>query len=78
MSDEIISKIDDMGLNELSDIAKLTLSRIYNKLREEGFGCDLHCSVVSFGPETYDVNLIVIDNTYGHSAGVNWPITYMI
>lgn len=73
MNDEIIAKINEMNLDDLSEAARVVLSRLYRKLREEeGFGYDQHCSVISFGSDEYDVQLMVIDGT-SHNTGSNWP-----
>lgn len=66
----LLEKINsELTLEELSEIAETALSLIYSKLRiEEGFGPTQHCSVMSIGPSTYDVQMIIINGPFGYSS----------
>lgn len=60
MNEEIITQINSMNLDDLGLAARVVLSNIYNRLRdEEGFGREQQCSVLSFGPTEYDIKLEV-------------------
>lgn len=74
---DLKEKLERMSLEELSEVTKVALSLIYSKLRnEKGFDYDQHCSVVSFGGESYDVELVVTDGT--RYDGENYISTYWI
>ena len=69
----------ESSLEELSEVTKLTLSLIYQKLREEeDFGCCQHCLVTSIGENDYDVSACIVDITNGHNNGVSWDATYWL
>lgn len=78
MDEEIIAKINEMNLNDLSYAAKVVLSRLYSKLREdEGFGFEQHCTVTSFGSDPYDVNLVIID-AISRNTGSEWEHAWWV
>lgn len=70
--------LDTMSLDELGDVVKAAMSRIYNKLRdEEGFGYDQHASFTSFGENEYDVGIVIMDGV-SHNPGLDWPKSWWI
>lgn len=70
--EEISKQLDEMSLNDLSEVVRCSLSRMYNKLREEeGFGYYQNVIVTSIGSEEYDVEVIIVDHD-SHSSGVEW------
>lgn len=78
MDDEIIAKIDKMNLDDLSYAAKVVLSRLYSKLRDdEGFGFEQYCTVTSFGSNPYDINLVIID-AISRSTGSEWEHVWWV
>lgn len=77
MYDEIIAKINEMSLDDLNEAARVVLSRLYRRLRDEkGFGYTQHCSVTSFGSEEYSIQLVVFDGDY--SSGSEWVNTWWV
>lgn len=68
--DTILDNLDEsLSLSELSYVVKRALSLICLKLRrEENFGYDQHCTVVSFGECDYDIEIMVSDS-YSHTSG---------
>lgn len=70
--EEILKQLDEMSLDDLGDVVKHSLSRMYNKLREEeGFGYHQNVIVTSVGSEGYDVEVVIVDHD-SHSSGVEW------
>ena len=64
-----------MDLGELGEVARVALSTIYNRLRDEkGFGYDTHFSLVSVGCDEYSVKIVTLDGTY--LSGENYVNTY--
>lgn len=77
--DEIMSKLSELSLEELSNVAKESLARIYSKLRdEENFGYYQHCLVTSMGSESYDVSACIVDTDNGHNNGLSWDAVYWL
>ena len=59
---DILAKIREMDLGELGEVARVALSTIYNRLRDEkGFGYDTHFSLVSVGCDVYSVKIVALD-----------------
>ena len=74
---DILAKIREMDLGELGEVARVTLSTIYNRLRDEkGFGYDTHFSLVSVGCDEYSVKIVALDGT--DLSGENYVNTYTI
>lgn len=66
--DEIINMItDDLSFEELSEITRTALSKIYSKLRSEGLYNPL-AIVRSLGTDEWDVEMIFIDGG-SHNIG---------
>ena len=75
----ILENLDEsLSLSELSDVVKRALSLICLKLRrEENFGYDQHCTIVSFGERDYDIDIMITDSrSYG--TGEQYIRTYWI
>lgn len=69
--DETISMInDDLSLEELGEITRTALSKIYSKLRSEGLYNPL-AIVKSLGEDEWDVEMIFIDGG-SHSTGESY------
>ena len=61
---DILAKIREMDLGELGEVARVVLSSIYNRLRDEkGFGYDMHFSLVSVGCDEYRVKIVALGGT---------------
>lgn len=74
---DILAKIREMDLGELDEVARVALSTIYNRLRDEkGFGYDTHFSLVSVGCDEYSVKIVALDGT--DLSGENYVNTYTI
>ena len=74
---DILEEIRGMDLGELGEIARVALSTIYNRLRDEkGFGYDTHFSLVSVGCDEYSVKIVALDRT--DLSGENYINTYTI
>ena len=68
---EIINMInDDLSFEELSDITKTALSKIYSKLRDEGLYNPI-AIVKSFGSDYWDVEMMFIDGQ-SHNTGESY------
>lgn len=69
-------KIDELDLEELGQVAQLALCRIYRKLRnEKDFGYNMQCMIPSIGYDTYNVEIMVVDNDR-FCNGVNWSCVW--
>lgn len=74
---DILAKIREMDLGELGEVARVALSTIYNRLRDEkGFGYDTHFSLVSVVCDEYSVKIVALDGT--DLSGENYVNTYTI
>lgn len=74
---DILEEIRGMDLGELGEVARISLSTIYNRLRDEkGFGHDTHFSLVSVGCDEYSVKIVALDGT--DLSGENYVNTYTI
>ena len=61
---DILEEIREMDLGELGEVARVVLSSIYNRLRDEkGFGYDMHFSLVSVGCDEYRVKIVALGGT---------------
>lgn len=70
--------LDGMNLYDLSELARKVFSSVYNRLQdEEGFSSNQHCSVLSIGPEEFDVRAVIIDDPDGRSQ-LDWPQTWRL
>lgn len=79
MEGNILEKIiEDLSLEDLSTITKTVLATIYRKLGTElNFTGDMHCSVVSIGPEEYEVELVITNDSH-FGDGEQYISTYWI
>lgn len=77
--DKILEELDEsFSLSELGDIVRRALSLISLKLkREENFGYEQHCTVVSFGDHDYDVEIMITDGR-SYNTGEEYIRTYWI
>ncbi len=74
---EIISMInDDLSYEELGEITRTVLSKIYSKLREEGLYNPI-AIVKSLGSDEYDVEMIFIDGS-SHNTGEWYQQTFYL
>lgn len=74
---DILEEIRGMDLGELGEVARVALSTIYNRLRDEkGFGYDTHFSLVSVGCDEYSVKIVALDGT--ELSGENYVNAYII
>ena len=74
---DVLEKIREMDLGELGEVARVVLSTIYNRLRDEkGFGYDTHFSLVSVGRDEYSVKIVALDGT--DLSGENYVNAYII
>jgi hypothetical protein len=75
--DEIISMInDDLSFEELSEITRTALSKIYIKLRNEGM-YDPIALVKSLGENEWNVQIAFIDGE-SHNTGESYESVYYI
>lgn len=78
MMEEILAKLPELSLEELGEVTKESLARIYSKLRdEEGFGYYQGCLVTSMGREPYDVTVCIVDAD-DHNPGSSWDHTHWL
>ena len=74
---DILEEIREMDLGELGEVARVVLSTIYNRLRDEkGFGYDMRFSLVSVGCDEYRVKIVALGGT--DLSGENHINTYII
>lgn len=74
---EIIDIInDDLSFEELANITKISLAKIYSKLREEGLYNPI-AIVKSLGSNDYDVEMVFIDGG-SHSTGEHYNQTFYL
>ena len=74
---DILAKIREMDLGELGEVARVALSTIYNRLRDEkGFGYDTHFSLISVGRDEYSVKIVALDGI--DLSGENYVNAYII
>ena len=74
---EIISMInDDLSFEELAEITKTSLAKIYSKLREEGLYNPI-AIVKSLGSDDYDVEMVFIDGG-SYSTGEHYNQTFYL
>ena len=74
---DILAKIREMDLGELGEVARVSLSTIYNRLKDEkGFGYDTHFSLVSVGCDEYGVKIVALDRI--DLSGENYVNAYII
>ena len=74
---DILAKIREMDLGELGEVVRVSLSTIYNRLRDEkSFGYDTHFSLVSVGCDEYSVKIVALDGT--NLSGENYVNAYTI
>ena len=74
---DILEEIKEMDLGELGEVARVTLSTIYNRLIDEKcFGYDTHFSLVSVGSDEYSVKIVALDGT--DLSGENYVNAYII
>lgn len=76
--ENIINSItnDELSLDELSEVAKTVLSKIYSKLVTEVGMNYPSVHIQSIGRDSYDVNIIFVNNV-GYS-GESYEMTYNI
>lgn len=73
----ILEEIREMDLGELGEVARVALSTIYNRLRnEKGFGYDTHFSLISVGCDEYSVKIVALDGI--DLSGENYVNAYTI
>lgn len=69
--DEIIGMInDDLSFEELSEITKTSLAKIYSKLRNKGLYNPI-AIVKSLGSDLWDVEMVFIDGQ-SHNTGESY------
>ena len=74
---EIIDIInDDLSFEELANITKISLAKIYSKLREEGLYNPI-AIVKSLGSNDYDVEMVFIDGG-SYSTGEHYNQTFYL
>ena len=74
---EIIDIInDDLSFEELANITKISLAKIYSKLREEGLYNPI-AIVKSLGSDDYDVEMVFIDGG-SYSTGEHYNQTFYL
>lgn len=74
---EIIGMInDDLSFEELAEITRTSLAKIYSKLREEGLYNPI-AIVKSLGRDEYDVEMVFVDGGY-HSTGEHYNQTFYL
>lgn len=76
--DDIINSLNnnDLSLNELSEIAKEVLSKIYSKVNTELDMYSPNAFIRSIGSSSYDVSIIFIDGNCW--SGESYENTYRI
>jgi hypothetical protein len=75
--DEIIRMInDDLSFEELSEITRTALSKIYIKLRNEGL-YDPVALVKSLGENEWNVQMVFIDGE-SHNTGESYESIYYL
>ena len=74
---DILEEIREMDLDKLGEVARVALSTIYSRLRDEkGFGYGIHFSLVSVGCDEYSVKIVALDGT--DFSGENYVNAYII
>lgn len=74
---EIIDMInDDLSFEDLANITKTSLAKIYSKLREEGLYNPI-AIVKSLGSDDYDVEMVFIDGGY-YNTGEHYNQTFYL
>ena len=70
--------LDNMSLYDLGELVKETLARIHDKLQEEeGFNYYQKCMVLSYGPNDYNNQLMIVEDI-SRGGGLDWPKTWFI
>lgn len=70
--------LDNMSLAELSNLVKDVMARIFKKLQEEeDFSCYQHGTILSMGPESYDIDIMIVD-AISSCSGLEWPKSWFI
>lgn len=74
---EIISMInDDLSFEELSEITRMALSKIYIKLRNEGLYNPV-ALVKSLGENEWNVDMVFLDSS-SHNTGESYESVYYL
>lgn len=74
---EIISMInDDLSFEELSEITRMVLSKIYIKLRNEGLYNPV-ALVKSLGENEWNVDMVFLDSS-SHNTGESYESVYYL